>query len=556
MKMFRALFVFAALLLPAQAIAQWQVPAGNVPIGLGAGKQGFGSAPISNCATALTYLNQVFGCNTSSAAVSAPGGRLSLISGQAEMSSDVTSQNLYLVPGDNGNTCPVFNGTSLASYPFVTSPTDPVGLTLALGGSSAWPAGTTFDVFCILNNGVVQLATRAWDASMLPTTVQISGSGSTAITTGTSGGSTWSNTANAFNGTLSQPFATSATASAGNSSMDNCLGQDLGAGASKVLTKVSLTEPSDASFRGDDPTTLPTTTWGSADNVNWQRLDPNRNMLSTSATYGHTYTYSINATDATPYRYFRVCFMGVAPGSAIRVAQMQLFTTLPPATRRLVSYGGFPVNDAPVTAQISSTSTLAVPQYQATYRGSFRTDAGAAGQITANFGYGPSRVMNLWNYYNRKTVTLIAGIPALNSALPDSATFRYTLTWPAWQDWQGVQSSTSYSVQVLVGYVGDSVRSTFTRAWYINGGTAPNGSYEFGIGVDSTTAFSCTESGLTGDNTSGTQIGYYGNTICSLPPFFGTHTLYGIERLTYVPTATVSAFQNIGNTGLYVTTQY
>lgn len=498
--------------------------------------------------------NSDFEPGSGSSAIPAPGGRLTLVSGQAEMSADVTSQNLYYAP-DEGNTVPIYNGTIWTPYQFTSSTTDQVGLTLALGGSANWPAATIFDVFAVNNGGTIQLATRAWDSSMLPTTTQISNNTNTVITTGTGGGTTWSNTANAFNGTLVQSSATAAVSSPGVANLNNCIGQDLGVSITKVLTKVALTEPTDTSFRGDNPTTMIVSTYGSNDNTNWQRLDASRNILSTAPTLGSTYTYFINANDATPYRYFRVCFTGNGT-NAVRVAQVQFFTTNAPSTRRLTRFNGIPVNDATITARISSSSTISVPANQATYLGSIQTDAATAGQVTANFGYGINRVMNIWNYYHRKAVTLVAGIPALNSAAPASATFNYTLTWPAWQDWQGVQSSTSYSAEVLVGYVGDNVKASFSRSWYLNGTGGSTAAYECGIGIDTTITFSGSECGTTGDGIGTTEIGYFGTSNVTVPQFFGTHTLFGIERLTYAPTGTVQAFENVGNTGLYVSTTY
>ena len=483
-----------------------------------------------------------------------PGGRLTLVSGQPEMNVDTTSQNLYYAP-DTGKTGPIYDGTNWNPQSFVSSTTDQVGLTLALGGSSSWPAATIFDVFLINNSGSIILGTRAWDSSMLPTYTQVSGSGKTTITTGTSG-STWTNASNAFNGTVLQSSATAAATNAGNSTINNCLGQDLGGGNAVPLTKVVITSPTDTTYRGDNPTTVVMSTYGSNDNTNWQRLDANRNVLSTAAVESTSYTYYINSLDATPYRYFRVCTTGNGV-NANRFGQIQFYTTTAPSTRRLTRFNGILVNDAPITAQISSASTLSVPQYQATYLGSFQTDASTAGQITADFGYGINRALNLWNYYNRKKVTLVAGIPTLNSALPASATFNYNVTWPQWQDWQGVQSSTSFSVQTLVGYLGDGVTAKFTRQWYINASPNSPVAYEFGIGIDTTISFSGSEGNQTADDVAAVvNQGLAGIAVVSTPPFFGTHTFYGIEKLTYQPIGTVQAFENIQNTALYVTTWY
>lgn len=468
------------------------------------------------------------------------GGRLTLVSGSPEMSTDVSSTNLYLAP-DQSTTCPVLVAGVWTNQTITASATDQVGLTLALAGSSNWAVGTIHDVFCIVNSGVVTLATRAWDSAMLPTTTQITNA--TTITTGT-GSTAWVRATAAFNGTVSQPDASSARNTPSNTGLTNCLGQDWGVGVTKLLTKVIVTAPTDDVLRGDGPTVQQIREDGSADNVNWRILDVRQINAST---IGTSYTIPINPTYSTPYRYHRTCINGNGT-SAINVAQIQYFTTTPPTTRRLSRYNGTLTNDASMTARIGASTTVTTAINEGTYLGSIQIDAATPGTITANFSFGASRQFGIWNYYNPKTITILAGIPT--TATP----YTYSLASPANIDWGPIQGSSTFSATILVGYPTNAVNATLPRTVYLQNASG-NGGYESGISVDTTGGFCGTEGDVTIDTT-GQNIGLWMQSTCSIPPFFGTHTIYGVEKLAYAPAGTVSLFTDIRNSGIYITTTY
>jgi hypothetical protein len=91
-----------------------------------------------------------------------PGGRLTFISGQPVMFSNVSSaQNIYYAPYIHPFV-PIYNGTSIQMYQFTSSLSDQVGLTLAMGGSANFPTGTNFDIFAFLLAGVPTLGTFQW----------------------------------------------------------------------------------------------------------------------------------------------------------------------------------------------------------------------------------------------------------------------------------------------------------------------------------------------------------------------------------------------------------
>jgi len=465
------------------------------------------------------------------------GGRLTLISGQPEMTADaVGAQTIYLAP-DTGPYMPIYNGSAWVSCNFTSGVTDQVGLSLALAGSASWPANTIFDIFGYWNGSACALATRAWDSSMLPSApAQITNV--TTITSGTTPGS-WTNPGNAFNGTINQTGANSAVFSPSNNSSAHCLGQDWGAGNPKAISQMVLTAPTDFPIRGDLTTYLPIVSFGSNDNTNWTIIDQ-RNINSSAN--GTSYTLGINARFVVPYRYVRLCIAG--DGShGIRVSQLQFYTTAGPATRRLTKSNGIKVNDAAIpTARINATTTVNIPQYQGTFLGVFQTDTASAGQVSAYVNPGPSRVYNIWNDQNQRTITLQAVVPFTVTGIgPNSYTLSST-------SFGYIQSTSTFSLSALIGYAQDPVSVTLLRAAYMN--TTGNGAgYVAGIGLDSNNNISGTEFSMTTDSTGAAQ-GFQGSASLTLPPFYGTHTFYGVEYNAYAPSGTLSAFTNILNTNM------
>lgn len=459
-----------------------------------------------------------------------PGGRLTLISNTPEINIDsIGIQNLFYTP-DVSNTVYIYNGSIIAPFTFAQQ-------TLALAGNAAWPANTIFDAFEVINGGVATLASRAWDASMLPgAATQI-----TNVTTITSGSTptNWTNPTFAFNGTVNQTSANSATIGSNNSGA-NCLGQDFGAGNPQVVNQIIITAPTDNPLMGSGTTYEPINTFGSNDNTNWTLIDQ-RNVDSSA---NHTqYTLGINNSMIVPYRYWRECFQGNSINQFIRVGQIQFMTIPAPSTRRLNrAVGGYLSNDATMTARLDSATTISVLANQGTFLGSFQTDSGSAGQVTAYVSPGPSRVYNIWNVYNRHDIRLCAMVPfTVTGVGPNSYTLSST-------SYNYIQNTSTYNFSALIGYALEPLSVTMIRAAYMN--TTGNGAgYVAGIGLDSNNNISGTELSFTTDST-GQQQGMQGSASLDLRPFFGVHSFFGVEYLAYIPSGTLSVFNNVLNTKL------
>jgi hypothetical protein len=429
-------------------------------------------------------------------------------------------------------------------------------LTLALAGSANWPANSIYDVFVTLNAGVPVLGTRAWDASMLPTgptlitpsTSNTCGGAACYITTGT-GATAWTRPSAAFNGTPSQNNAASAFngTPSNTGTLANCLGQDWGSGVTNILSQVVVTAPTDVSLDGGAATSFQIATQGSNDNTNWQILDI-RNINASAN--GTVYTIPINAAYQIAYRYDRECFTSDA-GANIHVAQIQFYNTTPPSTRRIAPYNGIPTNDATITTLRTGASTTLsnVPVNQATWLGTIQTDAGTAGQVTAYVNTGASRAYNIWNAQNQRNIVQRASIPCVTTTF----NCNYNLSSPTNIDWGPVQSSTTFSQTVLIGLAQDPVTCIFPRTAYLNtsSATGTGMGYESGIGIDSTHGFSGSEGDVTLDTT-GQNMGLFMQATVTLPPFFGTHTMYGVEKMAYAPATggIAQLFADFRNTSL------
>jgi hypothetical protein len=125
--------------------------------------------------TTITCASGNFSAVTSAGTPPPPGGRLSLVSGSCEMTTDtVAAATVYYAPCLN-QFIPIYNGTAVQSYSFIASTTDAVGLSLALG--SSWTGGTLYDVFVSLNGGSPVLCTVAWTSSGAGTSARASALG-------------------------------------------------------------------------------------------------------------------------------------------------------------------------------------------------------------------------------------------------------------------------------------------------------------------------------------------------------------------------------------------
>jgi hypothetical protein len=102
--------------------------------------------------------------NVTNTAQGLPGGRLTLVSAQPVVTSTVNSQTIWYAPYVSP-LVPIYNGTSVQMVQFTAGGSDGVGLSLAMGGATSWPAGGMFDVFVTLVSGLPVLATVQWTNS-------------------------------------------------------------------------------------------------------------------------------------------------------------------------------------------------------------------------------------------------------------------------------------------------------------------------------------------------------------------------------------------------------
>lgn len=551
MKFVRSFVLFIAAFLAVQpAFAQYQVQSHGVPIGRGGGVAGFGVAAPGSPGSVLTSNgpNADPSMQSLPTNVNAPGGRLTLVTGTPEMTTDViASQNLYYT-FDVGNGIQIYDGVSVRGFAFSEQ-------VLVLGGDAAWPANTIFDAFEIINNGVATLVSRQWDSAMLPAAPVALTPASTIISQ--TGANAWLRPTAAFNGTPNQAQAASAVNNPSNNLLNNCLGQDWGAGQANAITQVVLTAPNDQNLIGNAAPTvtkLSIKIFGSSDNINWQPLV--QPVLDVSGAFGRTFTIPFNPVLAPKYRYDIVCFTGNGAQS-INVAQMVFYKAGAAPVRRLsiLPNGGFLVNDATMTARIDATTTVSVPAGQGRFIGSFMTDPAAPGVVTCHFSSGPSRTCNIWNRYNQRNKVLQASPAATISNVSNG--YSYQLTNPANIAWGPAEGTTTYSMSVLIGYPLEQFTVLWPRAFYLN--TEPvnaSAPYEAGIGVNTQAAFCGTELDATSDG-GNVIIGVQATAYCTLPPFFGSNTFYGIERAgPFVAGGTASVFYGVQNSGLQTTYHY
>jgi len=494
-------------------------------IGAVASSIGVGTTTVS---TATSGYCLTVGATLSNApcGVSTPQGRLTLASGQAEMVADAVGvQNLWYAP-DVGGSLNYFNGTSVAVCSFTSSATDQVGLLLALGGSANWAADSIHDVFAYWTGSACALATRAWDASMLPSAPALITPIATAVVTGTTP-TAWTRPNAAFDGTTVKVGTSSATIPSGsvNANAANCLGQDYGVGNTNTVTQLVVTAPTDHFIYGnfgfiDFQTSV------SSDGTNW--FLTNVNWINDTA-FGNSYTLPLNTTGVGPWRFIRTCFDGMGDTTrSLFIAQIQYYNVTAASTRRLVRYTGVGlVNDATMgTARISSSSTTSIPQYQGTYLGSIHIDTASTGQITCHVqSFGASRTCGIWNAYpsTQRWITLQAGIY-------DTAK-NYTVTSPGWAACEG---SSTFGLQVFTGMAVEPVDVSALRNVVLNsiGGAA---SYEYGLGVNIgsstavTNSFSGTQISTNFDNT-GSVHGLTERAEVTLPAFAGLQSVTCIER--------------------------
>lgn len=459
----------------------------------------------------------------SSSASSNPlfSGRLTLISGQPVISSDVTSQTLWYAPF-SGKTIPTYTAGVWTLKSFTASSTDQVGLALVLGGSSNWAAGSDHDVFGIIDSGTLKIATRLWDAGMYTTESLIPQVSGSTITTGT-GANSWFNLSNVDNGTTSQAFANCATIATSNSGDTNFIGKNWGSGNTNTISKVVIYGPNDHAIIGSGSGSLAITIYGSSDGTNWHLITIWRgNDLNAG---GSVFTIPVSVTETQAYQYHRVGFDGDAT-NALRVAQIQFYKRNAAANgRRLTHNDGILVNDAVMTARTSATTTVSVAQYEGIYLGTIHVDTATAGQLSATVSYGQNRTYGVWNYYNRVPLKLQVGSYAtVKTYVPD--------TTQRWNVCESGLTSDAFKGQYIIGVAEEPVRADLYRDVSLNTLVAA-ASYEAAIGVDTSLNFSGRESSCNIDsigNPGGSVIGFQPCPVVVLPPYAGNRIIYGLER--------------------------
>jgi hypothetical protein len=266
--------------------------------------------------------------------------------------------------------------------------------------------------------------------------------------------------------------------------------------------------------------------YGSLDNLNFDELSLN---YINDAALGATYTLPVNVTNLKPYRYSIECFdaRGAFIGSTLKLAQVQFDQTSPPSARRLAWVDGVPVNDTSMTARINGTTTITVPQYSGSLLGTIHVNTGAAGSLTAHFSQGPNRAFDVWNYWNRKHITLRSNAPG--TVTTPVAPF-YNLTS---QTFTPCDQGAGMSLQTLVGIADQPVNIIMKRVFTLNAQSLPIG-VNAGIAIDNTTAFSGDEISNNLDvagATAGQVIGFNSPASVTLTPYAGIHTATCIEQV-------------------------
>jgi hypothetical protein len=441
------------------------------------------------------------------------GGRLTLQAGKPVMTTDaIGSQTIYYAPY-TGKTLPTYTSGVWTIRNFTANSTDQTGLSLSLAGSANWAAGSTHDVFAIMDAGTLKLATRPWDSSMLPAETLITPNTGNTITTGTTPNA-WTNPTAAFDGNNSKVAANCAMNV--NSGINSWIGQDWGVGVTNVVSKVILYTPSDQPSWSIGSPNWTYVVSGSNDNVNWHLITVVRLNDVTSA---NVMPIPMSVTETQPWRYYRVGSDGNGT-NPVRFAQIEFYKKNLPVTRRLVLNDGLLVNDALMTARTSSSTTVSVAQYEGIYLGTITIDNATAGQVTAHATFGPSRVYGIWNNYNRVVLTANAGTYATFST--------YSPTVQRWVTSENATAGNSFSAQIVLGIAEEEIFSEFHRTMFFDCAGSPAG-MEFGIGVDTNLNFSGTE-GINNIDLPPAQMGFTPRGWVKVPAQAGVRTLYGLER--------------------------
>ncbi len=188
---------------------------------------------------------------------------------------------------------------------------------------------------------------------------------------------------------------------------------------------------------------------------------------------------------------------------------------------------GLLTNAATITAANNGASTFNIPANNGTYLGSIFVDA-TAGQVTCKRLLAQNGKWGIFNAYNRASVTLSVGDPVANWNY-GGATIRPSNNTPsvAWSSniYNQGSGTTCNGAVVLCGLAEEEVVADFHQSISTAGSSNANG--QFGVGFNSTTAFSAMAGRSGVFDCDGTARG-----LLPEPPFLGIGTFQCLELWT------------------------
>lgn len=113
-----------------------------------------------------------------------PGGRMTVVSGGCNVTTDQVAQTTLFYSPCAGKYVPVYDGVFMALRSFVASDTDTVGASINLASSGSWAAGTLYDGFYGWDSGgtTFRFCTGpAWNNSGAGTSARGTGAGTTEL---------------------------------------------------------------------------------------------------------------------------------------------------------------------------------------------------------------------------------------------------------------------------------------------------------------------------------------------------------------------------------------
>jgi hypothetical protein len=111
-----------------------------------------------------------------------PGGRLTIVSGGCNVTTDQVAQTILYYAPCAGKYVPVYDGVNMAMRSFTSSDTDVVGASINLAASGSWAAGTLYDAYYGWDSGASTFrfcTGPAWTNSGAGTSARGTGAGTT-----------------------------------------------------------------------------------------------------------------------------------------------------------------------------------------------------------------------------------------------------------------------------------------------------------------------------------------------------------------------------------------